>query len=64
MFLVVWTKKIDIEKFTDHYLICDTYSEAEKNYDVVIKEDSTYTATIAQPLKSTEPHYVAQESNQ
>ena len=61
MFLVVWTKKIDIEDFTDHYLTCDTYAEAEKNYSELLEQEDTYTATISQPLKSTEPQYVAQE---
>jgi len=60
MFLVLWSVdrgmnylKMDRE-LEDHWLTFDTYLEAESFYDELVKQDDTYTASIAQPVKSTD----------
>lgn len=60
MFLVLWSVdrgmnylKMDRE-LEDHWLTFDTYLEAEAFYEDLVKQDDTYTASIAQPVKSTD----------
>jgi hypothetical protein len=66
MFLVVWT--IDRGRdgttgehnFTDHWSAHDEYAEAEQWFESLLKMDELWSATIAQPVKSTEADYLGE----
>lgn len=61
MFLVVWTTKIRDDDYPDchwshedHWTSHETYEDAEKWFHELLKMDELYSATIAQPVKSTD----------
>lgn len=60
MFLVLWSvdrgmNLLKMERvIEDHWLAFDTYAEAEGFYEDLVKQDDTYTASIARPIKSTD----------
>jgi len=59
MFLVVWSvfrgKRLNTEPtIVDYWLTFETYAEAETFYEGLVKQDDLFTATIAQPVKSTD----------
>lgn len=60
MFLVVWsldhgTNYINMGRnIVDHWMSFETYLEAEDFYEELLKRDDLYSATVAQPVKSTD----------
>ena len=46
---------------TDHYEIFDTFDKTMDRYEILIKENDTYCASICSPIVSTEPHYTGEK---
>ena len=70
MFLVVWTVDRGRDgttgehNFTDHWSAHDEYAEAEQWFESLLKMEELWSATIAQPVKSTEGHYLGEWGEQ
>ena len=63
MFLVVWTTKLltaDYVDYEDHWIAYEDYMGAEKAFNDLLELDDVHSATICQPVKSTEAHYVVE----
>lgn len=58
MFAIFYsTKDSDTEIILDHWEMHDTFVEAEEVFEELLKRDDLWSATIAQPIRSTEPHF-------
>ena len=63
MFLVVWTTRLaegEYDEYEDHWIAHESYVDAEATFEDLIKLDDVHSATICQPVKSTEAHYVVE----
>ena len=59
MFAIFYsTKDSDTEIILDHWEMHDTFIEAEAAFEELLKRDDLWSATIAQPIRSTEPHFL------
>ena len=43
---------------TDHFEIFDTFDKAIERYEELLLQDDLYSASICNPIVSTEPHYI------
>lgn len=59
MFAIFYsTKDSDTEIILDHWEMHDTFVEAEAAFEELTKRDDLWSATISQPIRSTEPQFL------
>jgi hypothetical protein len=54
MYLVVYSVKSPSGHTVDHYVACETMTEAENEYQVLVNQDTVWSASICGVIKSTD----------
>ena len=59
MNIILWTNSEDHKSnFSDHWEAVETYQEAKLLYEKLLTKKSTYSVSICNAIRSTEPHYI------
>ena len=62
MYIVCCTTTKDNYEFHDSYWVFETLVNAKVWYKKLLESSETHTASLCEPIESTEPHYLYKQS--